>query len=92
VTHDETPGTGGLPAPPPLPRALVDVRPLVIGGTAAWFVAFGVLALLRWGLREPPTEWLWICLAGGVLGLIGLGIVTWQRSAVRRHSHGDQRM
>jgi hypothetical protein len=92
MAHDEAAAAGGLVAPPPLPRALVDVRPLVIAGTVAWFVAFGVLAVLRWGLHEPATEWLWICLAGGALGLVGLGIVTWQRSAFRHHARGAQRM
>jgi hypothetical protein len=92
VTEDDTAGTGELPAPPPLPGGLVDVRPLVAGGTAAWLLAFCGLALARWAGHEPPTEWLWICLCGGALGIIGLGIATWQRSAASRDSRRAQRM
>jgi hypothetical protein len=92
VAEEGTAGTGELRAPPLLPRPLVDVRPLAAGGTAAWFLAFCGLAVARWGMHEPPTEWLWVCLSGVVLGLIGLGIATWQRSAATRSSRGAQRM
>jgi hypothetical protein len=92
MAESNTPRADEPPAPPPLPRALVNIRPLIIGGTTAWLLAFAALAVARWGLREPATGWLWVCLCGVALGLIGLGIATWQRSAASRNSRGAQRV
>ncbi|MGH2843055.1 MAG: DUF2530 domain-containing protein [Solirubrobacteraceae bacterium] len=72
--------------PPPLPRHLADPRPVVGVGTLAWFTAAVVLLIVG----EPPV-WIWACLTGGLLGLIGFVMIHWQRSAARRGSRGAQR-
>ncbi|HZS20159.1 MAG TPA: DUF2530 domain-containing protein [Pseudonocardiaceae bacterium] len=69
-----------------LPRGLADPRPAVVTGTVAWFVAAGTLLV-----SGGPAEWIWACLAGGLLGIIGLGMIHWQRRAVQRGSRGAQR-
>ncbi|NUT48808.1 MAG: DUF2530 domain-containing protein [Saccharothrix sp.] len=74
-----------LPAPPPLPPKLTDPVPVVVVGTALWFLA-AVVVLLFGGAQIV----VWTCLAGGVLGIIGYGIFRWQRSAARRGSRTAQ--
>jgi uncharacterized RDD family membrane protein YckC len=69
-----------LPAPPPLPPRLADPVPAILGGTALWFLAFAVV-LVFWRGQQVL---LWTCLCGWLLGLVGYGIFTWQRSAARR--------
>jgi Protein of unknown function (DUF2530) len=77
--------------PPPLPPIRSDVRTIVIPCTVAWFVAFGVLLFFIDDLRAHDAMiWLWTCLAGGVLGLMGLGVFLWQRLAARRGHRGAQ--
>jgi hypothetical protein len=78
--------TGRFRFPPELPKPLLDLWPVVVTGTALWFVAFLVLAVI--GLTGV---WLWTTLSGGVLGLVGLAVMGWQRSAARRGSRGAQR-
>ncbi|MFI9010416.1 DUF2530 domain-containing protein [Actinosynnema sp. NPDC053489] len=80
--QDATP----LPPPPALPPRLADPVPVVVAGTALWFVAFALVLLFG---RDQSTL-LWTCLAGGVLGFIGYGIFAWQRSAARRGSKTAQ--
>ena len=73
---------GTHPAPPPLEANTVR---LVLVGTALWFVAFLVLLPMRGRLTDDGHSiWLWTCLAGWVLGLIGLPLAMRARSAVRR--------
>lgn len=72
--------------PPELPKPLLDLWPVVVAGTAAWFVAFLVLAVIG-----VTGIWFWTTLSGGVLGLVGLAVMGWQRSAARRGSRGAQR-
>ncbi|ROP38753.1 uncharacterized protein DUF2530 [Saccharothrix texasensis] len=80
--QDSTP----LPPPPPLPPRLADPVPAIVAGTALWLLALvGVLLFAR-----DHTVLLWTCLSGGLLGLIGYGIFTWQRSAARRGSRTAQ--
>jgi hypothetical protein len=67
------------------------VPPLVYAGTAIWFVAFCVLAVLRYGYDVGRPIWLWTALAGTILGSIGMPIMWWQRSASRRGSRSAQR-
>jgi len=64
--------TGNRPAPQPPP---VRVRTVLLTGTALWFAAFVVL-LPFWGwLTDHDHQiWLWTCLAGWLLGLVGLAI------------------
>lgn len=70
--------------PDPAPTG-VDLRPvqtdtgrIVLVGTALFAVAFVVLLVVRfaavdWSRQHP--DWMWIALAGTVLGLIGSVIV-----------------
>lgn len=71
--------------PPPLPAALLAPWPVIAVGTLAWpaaaVAAFLVPALDSW---RPVT------LAGLGVGLLGTGIVAWQRDAVRRGARGAQ--
>lgn len=49
-------------------------------GTLVWLVAGVVLWLRRDGLRADGHGWyLWVCLAGVLLGLVGLWWCTWRR-------------
>jgi Protein of unknown function (DUF2530) len=69
------PSPGARPqrkAPPPL---RVDTARVVLIGTALWAVALVVLLLL--GDRVDPV-WIWTCVAGIGLAVIGLGIMRWQ--------------
>ncbi len=73
------------PQPPALPAALTDPRPVIGVGAALWAVAtlaaFVVPALHGW---RPVT------LAGLGVGVVGVSIFLWQRSAARRGSRGAQ--
>ncbi len=71
---------------PPLPRSLADPRPVVGVGTLAAFLAAGVLAVMGVG-----GTWMWSCLVGGLLGLLGFAVMHLQRGAARRGSRGAQR-
>jgi Protein of unknown function (DUF2530) len=82
--------TGRLPAPPPLPARWVDMRPVLAVGTVLWFLAFLGLCVARYAYQATPGVWLPACLAGWVLGVIGTGIMYWQRAAARRGSRGAQ--
>jgi hypothetical protein len=53
--------------------------PFAVGGMAA----FAVAALVVW-LAHGPSEWLWICLAGFLLGIPGL-LTMLRHDANRRH-------
>lgn len=77
---------GVPPSPPPLPRSLADPWPLVILGTLAWFATAVVLLVVN-----RSTDWVWTCLVGGLLGLIGLTMISLQRHAARRGSRSAQR-
>lgn len=72
---------------PPLPRRLVEPTPVLLVGTALWFlglVLFGIASILdgRIGVQ------FWTCLVGCVLGLIGYTLFRWQRTASRRGRRG----
>ena len=55
--------------------------PFAVGGMAVWAVVG--LAMLAFGAR---TDWLWICLAGFLLGLPGLAVMI--RHDARRRRRG----
>ncbi|GAB3009023.1 DUF2530 domain-containing protein [Mycobacterium bourgelatii] len=71
--------------PPPLPRSLLAVWPVIAVGALAWAVAaaaaFLVPSLESW---RPQT------LAGLGVGVIGTSIFVWQLAAVRRGARGAQ--
>ena len=77
---------GVPPVPAPLPRSLAEPRPVITVGTIAWFAAAVVFLTIG-----SPTEWVWTCLAGGLLGLVGFTVMYLQRRAARRGSRAAQR-
>jgi hypothetical protein len=59
----------------------VDAVRTVQVGTALWAVALVVTVLLRDQLTDDGREWwIWMCVAGLVLGLIGVVITTRRRA------------
>lgn len=58
------------------PAVQIDARRIVMIGTVIWFVGFVVL-LGFWGWlgHHDHRVWLWTCLAGWVLGLIGIAVI-----------------
>jgi hypothetical protein len=84
-------GGGRATVPPPLPPIRRGVAYIVVPVTALWFVAFVALLFFTGSLREHDAMiWLWTCLAGWILGLVGLAVHQWQRSAARRGHRGAQ--
>ncbi|HVV11643.1 DUF2530 domain-containing protein [Amycolatopsis sp.] len=81
---------GSLRPVPELPSGLIALFPIVIVGTAAWLVGFVVLAIRDFGGGRTPGVWMWTCLSGVVISLIGMGIMTWQRAARSRGSRSAQ--
>jgi Protein of unknown function (DUF2530) len=73
-------------AEPPAVRPFdVDGVRTVAVGTVLWAIAFVVLALLRDDLVERGVGWwLWTCLAGVGLGLLGLEYTRKRRDAIAR--------
>jgi hypothetical protein len=70
------------PSPPPLEANDVAI---VGGGTVLWFVAFLVLLPFQGTLSDHKHgSWPWICLSGGLLGLIGLWYCRARRDAIAR--------
>ncbi|MCU7823323.1 DUF2530 domain-containing protein [Kitasatospora sp. DSM 101779] len=76
------PKTPLRPSPPPLEANDVAI---VGGGTVLWFVAFLALLPFKGTLEQHGHgTWPWICLSGGLLGLIGLWYCRARRDAIRR--------
>lgn len=71
--------------PPPLPRALLRVWPVIAIGAAAW-LGCAVAAFLMPTLQS----WRPVTLAGLGLGLLGTGIFVSQLAAARRGARGAQ--
>ncbi|MFF7632294.1 DUF2530 domain-containing protein [Kitasatospora sp. NPDC008050] len=69
------------PSPPPVEANDVAI---VGGGTALWFLGFVVLLPLRGSLGHGHGNWPWICLAGGLLGLLGVWYCRARRAAIQR--------
>lgn len=71
--------------PPRLPAALLDPWPVIAVGAALWALAaaaaFAIPALESW---RPVTA------AGLAVGVFGLSLFLWQRSAARRGARGAQ--
>jgi hypothetical protein len=79
-----------LVPPPPLPPRLVDITPIILGGTVLWFALFLGTLIWRYALDGGNPLLLWTSLCGWVLGLLGYTVVRWQRSAARRGRRGAQ--
>lgn len=61
----------------------VDAVRTVQVGTALWAVAFVVAVVLRDRLSDDGREWwIWTCVAGVLLGLIGIAITTRRRRRI----------
>jgi hypothetical protein len=66
-----------LVTPPAVP---INARRIVAAGTAIWFVAFvALLPFYGWLGRHDHRIWLWTCLAGWCLGLLGLAVMSRHR-------------
>ena len=60
---------------PPTPIH-IDTRTVVLIGTAGWIVAAVVLgAAWTWVDSHGHSIWLWTCLTGAGLGLVGLPLI-----------------
>ncbi|MFC4377241.1 DUF2530 domain-containing protein [Nocardia halotolerans] len=70
---------------PQLPRGLVDPRPVVLAGFAAWAVA----AILTW-LIPAWADARPVCLMGLLVGVLGSAIYLAQRRSARRGDKGAQ--
>ncbi|HYN94114.1 MAG TPA: DUF2530 domain-containing protein [Pilimelia sp.] len=62
--------------------------PFAVAGLVAWAVAgLGLLAFGRdWLSAHGHTDWLWICLAGFLIGLLGLATM------LRHDAHRRRRL
>lgn len=70
-----------LVTPPPVQ---MNARRIVAVGTAIWFVAFvALLPFYGWLGRHDHRIWLWTCLAGWILGIIGWSIMMRHRTMGR---------
>ena len=70
-----------LVTPPPVQ---INARRIVTIGTLLWFVAFvALLPFYGWLGDHGHRIWLWTCLAGWILGLIGSAIMMRHRRAGR---------
>ena len=78
--------------PPPLPRRLTDPVPVILVGSAVWLAALVVLGALALAGTRPADVWLWACVVGVGLGVIGLGVLALQRRANARGSRGAQKL
>ena len=66
------------------PAVQINARRIVVIGTALWFVAFVVLLpFYGWLGTHHHRLWLWTCLAGWLLGLLGLALMSRHRKAGR---------
>ncbi|GHA64345.1 DUF2530 domain-containing protein [Streptomyces termitum] len=71
-------------APEPLEGPVVGT---ITGGTVIWFALFLVqVPFYSWFADRDLTWWVWTCLAGGGLGLIGIWYVRKRDAAIKRHA------
>lgn len=66
------------------PAVQINTRRIAAVGTVAFFLAFvAMLPFYGWLGRHDHRTWLWTCLAGGILGLLGHLIVRKHRAEGR---------
>jgi hypothetical protein len=79
--------------PPTKPVDVDGVRTVLVG-TVLWALAFVVTLVMRDQLAESGREWwVWTCLAGTGLGMLGYAYTRRRRDAilrVRAYQHPDQ--
>jgi hypothetical protein len=64
--------------------------PFAVGGLITWAVAgLGLLLFRDWLADNGQTDWLWICLAGFLLGFPGLAVMI-RHDANRRRRIADR--
>ncbi|MFF2022871.1 DUF2530 domain-containing protein [Streptomyces sp. NPDC058171] len=81
---DPSAGSPQREAPEPLEGPVVGT---ITGGTILWFVLFLVqLPFYGWFDEHGHLWWLWTCLAGAGLGLIGIWYVRKRDAALKRHA------
>ena len=79
--------TGDKPRPEPLDPPMV---PFAVGGLVIFAVAgLGLLLFRGWLADHGRTNWLWICLAGFVIGLVGLATMLRYDAQRRRRRAQD---
>ena len=70
--------------PPALPPVTAGLWHVAVPGTVVWLVATIVLAFFIPTLQANDAMiWFWTCLAGFLLGLLGLSVYSLQRRAAR---------
>jgi uncharacterized protein DUF2530 len=70
--------------PDPEPLETDDVKVVVVG-TAVWFVALVLTTVFHSRLADDGRgDWVWIALAGFLLGLVALRHAVRRRAAMRR--------
>jgi len=73
VVETSRPGDRALIQTPPVQ---MNTRRIVVVGTAIWFVAFVVLLICwHWTSDHHHRDWLWTCLAGWALGIVGYALM-----------------
>jgi hypothetical protein len=78
-----TPESAGY-TPPALPPVRTGLWHIAVPGTLVWLAGFIVLLFFIPTLQANDAMiWLWTCLAGFLLGLLGLSIYSLQRRAAR---------
>jgi Protein of unknown function (DUF2530) len=78
---------GDRTAPEPLEGNIIAT---VTGGTVIWFVLFlAQLPFYGWYADHGHDWWIWTCLAGAGLGLIGIWYVRSREAAIRRTKDQD---
>jgi hypothetical protein len=75
---------------PALPPRLSRISTVVGVGTTLWALAAAGLFAAHLISDRPLDIWFSTCVAGALLGGVGWGIFTWQRSAARRGSRSAQ--